>query len=62
MDRTETICFCNDVTVGDIEDAVKKGAKSFDDVVKATEATTGCGGCEDNVRALVDKLLKKDGE
>lgn len=32
MDLNETICFCNDVTIGMIKDAVDSGAKTLEDV------------------------------
>lgn len=59
MDMNETICHCMSVTVQDIADAIAKGAKSFEEVVDATGATTGCGGCEDDVKEVVSKLLNK---
>ena len=30
MDLNETICFCNDVTIGMIKDAVDSGAKTLE--------------------------------
>ena len=58
MDRDETICFCMNVTVGDIEDAIKDGCSSLEEVIEKTGASTGCGGCLDNLTALVNELLK----
>ena len=40
MDLNETICFCNDVTIGMIKDAVDSGAKTLEDV----QAQTGAEG------------------
>ncbi len=57
MDNSETICFCMNVTVGDIRDAIANGAKTLEDVVEATEASTGCGGCADHLKQVVDELL-----
>lgn len=39
--------------------AVKNGAKSFEDVQAVTKVGTGCGGCIEGNKALVDYLLKK---
>ena len=51
-----TICRCNGVTKADIAACVHGGASSVDQVAAATRATTGCGGCTDDVCALVDWL------
>ncbi|MBD8080344.1 FAD-dependent oxidoreductase [Cellulosimicrobium arenosum] len=61
-DRT-TVCTCNGVTKGDIVACWHDdGARSVDDVARATRATTGCGGCKDVVCGLVDWLGKADPE
>jgi len=51
-----TVCRCNGVTRGAIEDAVTGGADSVEEVAAATRATTGCGGCRDEVCGLVAAL------
>lgn len=58
-DRT-TVCTCNGVTKGDIVGCWHDGARSVDDVARATRATTGCGGCKKVVCGLVDWLAKAD--
>ncbi|WP_313661557.1 FAD-dependent oxidoreductase [Cellulosimicrobium cellulans] len=58
-DRT-TVCTCNGVTKGDVVGCWHDGARSVDDVARATRATTGCGGCKDVVCGLVDWLAKAD--
>ena len=58
MDRDKTICRCFKVSAGAIEDAVKDGAKTFEEVQEKTSCSTGCGGCEDEVRELIDELNK----
>ncbi|MGN7701737.1 FAD-dependent oxidoreductase [Cellulosimicrobium sp. 22601] len=58
-DRT-TVCTCNGVTKGDVVGCWHDGARSVDDVARATRATTGCGGCRDVVCGLVDWLAKAD--
>ncbi|WP_264029739.1 FAD-dependent oxidoreductase [Cellulosimicrobium sp. SH8] len=60
-DRT-TVCTCNGVTKGDVVGCWHDGARSVDDVARATRATTGCGGCKDVVCGLVDWLAHADPE
>ena len=48
-----TVCRCNGVTKGDIAACVHDGAASVEDVASGTRATTGCGGCADDVCALI---------
>jgi NAD(P)H-nitrite reductase large subunit len=40
------ICYCNDVTLGEIRAAIKDGAKSVDDIRDMTGACTG-NRCEE---------------
>jgi bacterioferritin-associated ferredoxin len=57
MDNNDVVCGCMNVTVQDIKDAIKNGAKSFEEVQEATNVGTGCGNCVDSVTELVNKLL-----
>ncbi len=57
MDRNEVICNCNDVTYGQIVDAVKeKKLTSVEEVQDATEAGTVCGGCIDDIQEILDEI------
>ena len=49
MDLNETICFCADVTAGDIKKAYDEGHTTVDAIGEATEAGTLCGGCQDRI-------------
>ncbi|WP_341955408.1 FAD-dependent oxidoreductase [Microbacterium sp. LWH13-1.2] len=51
--RDATLCICNAVTVGQVEDAVDDGCTSVAAVGDCTRAGTGCGGC----RARITELL-----
>ena len=51
-----TICRCNGVSKAAIVACVHDGAASVPEVAAATRATTGCGGCSDDVCALLDWL------
>lgn len=57
MDSSETICFCMNVTVQDVQDAIANGAKTLEEVVEATGASTSCGGCADHLEEVVKALL-----
>ena len=54
---TATICSCHNVTKGDIVAAVKAGNHSLADVKSCTKAGTGCGGCSNLVKQVVDQTL-----
>lgn len=58
MDLEETICFCNDVTGKMIKEAVEGGARTLEEVQEATGAGTVCGGCLDDIQAVIDELTK----
>ncbi|WP_203135373.1 FAD-dependent oxidoreductase [Microbacterium sp. JZ31] len=51
--RDATVCVCNGVTAGAIEDAVDDGCATVAEVGRCTRAGTGCGGC----RARIAELL-----
>lgn len=51
--RDATLCICNAVTVGQIEDAIDDGCSSVVAVGECTRAGTGCGGC----RARITEML-----
>ncbi|MEX5300307.1 FAD-dependent oxidoreductase [Kocuria sp. CPCC 205292] len=50
-----TVCHCAGVTRGRIAEAVEQGAATLEEVRCATRAATGCGGCGDAVRRLVEE-------
>jgi nitrite reductase (NADH) large subunit len=47
------VCHCNGVSDRAIRKAVRKGANSASDVGMRTGAGTCCGGCLDNVNAII---------
>lgn len=51
--RDATLCICNAVTVGQIEDAIDDGCSSVAAIGECTRAGTGCGGC----RARITEML-----
>jgi assimilatory nitrate reductase electron transfer subunit len=62
MPGSTTVCRCNGVSKKDIVAAWEGGAASVAAVATVTRATTGCGGCQDLVRGLVDWLAESDGD
>jgi nitrite reductase (NADH) large subunit len=63
-DPTAQICSCNDVSRGDIANVVKElgveGA-TLSAVKKCSQAGTGCGGCEPQVKDILKQELAKLG-
>lgn len=57
MSDNEIICNCNDISRGEIIKAIKeKGLKTVDEVGDATTAGTVCGGCQDDIQAILDEI------
>nr|WP_223736159.1 FAD-dependent oxidoreductase [Streptomyces purpurogeneiscleroticus] len=50
------MCLCNGVSRRQLAAAWQAGARSVADLAAATRATTGCGGCESDVRNVVERL------
>ena len=40
------VCICNNVTQGDIEDAVREGARTLDCLAERLAVSTCCGQCQ----------------
>lgn len=60
---TAQVCSCESVTKGDICCSITDhGANNLGDVITATKATTGCGGCKPMVVDLVNETLKSLGK
>ncbi|WP_435747470.1 FAD-dependent oxidoreductase [Microbacterium sp. PMB16] len=51
--RDATLCICNDVTIGQVEDAIDDGCATVAEVGGCTRAGTGCGGCRARIAELV---------
>ena len=61
--ENQIICNCKQVTLFDIEDALKDH-KRFEDVEQEfkhvqeiTHCSTGCGGCHDKIIAIISDML-----
>ncbi len=55
--KDEIICNCNQITRGEIEDAIRnKNLKTVDEVGEAVDAGTVCGACQDDIQEILDTL------
>ncbi|MBD7910598.1 MULTISPECIES: (2Fe-2S)-binding protein [Clostridium] len=59
IDENQIVCGCFKVTVQDLVNAIKNGAKSFEEVQEVTKVGTGCGKCVGSNRLLVKELLER---
>ena len=59
MNRNKEACHCRNVTYGMIEDAIKNGAETFQDVQDATGAAKGCGQCKDFLICLIRDIKEE---
>lgn len=57
-----TVCTCIGVTDKDIEEAVKQGDRSWDDLQKRTKIGTGCGECQEEAKELLHQYVHLFGE
>ena len=51
------VCHCRRVSDAQIASAVNAGAADPRSVVRATHAGTGCGGCLQSLRAVIEQAL-----
>ncbi len=60
-----TICNCKQVTYFDVEDALHTATKfsdvekTFDEVQKITNCSTGCGGCHQKILDAISEIMSK---
>ncbi|MFJ5861576.1 FAD-dependent oxidoreductase [Pseudarthrobacter sp. NPDC092439] len=54
-DPAGTVCRCAGVAGGTIADAVAGGCATLGEVSKVTRAGTGCGGCHEDIKGLIEK-------
>ena len=63
MESSTVICNCKQVTFGAIEQAMYEAKRLddalqlFDEVQKATNCSTGCGGCHDKILDIIADLM-----
>lgn len=59
MNRSKEACHCKNVTYGMIEDAIKNGAQTLQEVIDATGASKGCGQCKDFLNCLIRDIKEE---
>lgn len=62
MDKSTIVCRCEEITVGDVENAIAQGAETFDDVKRLTRGGMGlCQGktCRDVICELIAQMKGK---
>lgn len=50
-----TLCRCAGVTRGTVAESVANGCSTFSEVSAGTRAGTGCGGCHEDIRAVIEQ-------
>lgn len=59
LNRRKEACHCKNVTYGMIEDAIRNGADTVEQVMEATGAGKGCGKCRDFLAYLIRDILEE---
>ena len=57
--REATVCMCNAVTAGTIEDAISDGCDTVVEVGRCTRAGTGCGGCRARISDMIASATRE---
>jgi bacterioferritin-associated ferredoxin len=55
------VCMCFAVCDRTIRSCIARGARTVEEVGEATEAGTGCGGCQDHIDTLLTVSLAPAG-
>ncbi len=57
MEEDKLICTCFDVYKSDIVKAIKEEElTNLQEVMDATDAGNGCGGCQDEIQEILDEV------
>lgn len=59
VEKDDIVCTCLELTVRDIEDAIKGGATTLDAVMEKTQAGTVCGACIPDLEEIIEKNTAK---
>ena len=59
-EEDRTVCFCHCVPLSVITAEIRAGATTFEDLQLKTACSTGCGGCEWDVRDVLAAELQKN--
>lgn len=56
--KGKLVCSCNNVGAGNLEEAIRKGMGSLNDLCAHTGAGLGCGSCKSEVQRIIDSTLE----
>ena len=57
---SEIICHCFEVSREEIDKAIReRNLKTVEEVGEATNAGTGCGGCQERIQEILDEINGK---
>ena len=59
MNLDKTVCYCFNITNGDIKKAIEDGARTLEEVQEKTDAGTACGACLEQIEVLVNHFTKE---
>ncbi len=62
LPASAVVCRCNSVSKGRLVAEWRSGARDVSALAEATRATTGCGGCRDQVAGICEWLAAQDPE
>lgn len=60
MNMEKTVCHCLSVKIQDMKDAVKNGAKTFEEIQDATGVSTCCGRCTEYAKNVAKELIQEN--
>lgn len=55
MSEDKTLCYCKKVSLSTVEESVKSGANTVEEVQEQTGAGSGCGKCKGLIQEVIDK-------
>ena len=61
LNRRKEACHCKNVTYGMIEDAIRNGADTLQQIMDVTGAGKGCGKCKDFLEYLIRDMKEEQG-
>lgn len=53
MKREKVACNCKNITYGMVEDAIRNGATTYEEVEAVLRFGTGCGKCKEFMKYLI---------
>ena len=57
MEKKKKICYCFNVTVGDIKEEIETGSTTLQEIQSETKAGMACKGCITRLQETIDTLL-----